>query len=146
MLHNELVNRTPRQIAFLSALLPQLLLAVLAPALVVCQEGAGGQSVELSVAECCGDSGRSEAPAESGQELRASDDECGDCLDASLNLSLLRGEDEASLDLCLCPVLDQPQDLVLPVLPSASHARAPPQRYLGVAPGLLALRTTRLLC
>ena len=146
MLHHELVNRIPRQIALFSALLPQLLLAVLAPALVVCQERAGGKSVELSVAECCGDAERPQAPAESDQELRASDDDCGDCLDASLNLSLVRGDDQATLDLCLGPDLAQPLDLVLPVLRSASHARAPPQRYLGVDPSLLALRTTRLLC
>lgn len=151
MLHPHLVTRLARQLALLSALLPQLVLAVLAPALVLCQESAGGQILELSLAECCGEAEPDEAPdgAPDGapeQELRASDEDCGDCLDEGLNLSLLRSDEQEQPQLCPCPLLPP---VLLPALPHAfgpDRARAPPQRYLGVAPGLRALRTTRLLC
>jgi hypothetical protein len=92
------VNRLP--VTLLCALLPQLLLALLSPAFVVCQEGDGASAVELSMADCCQD----DVPAPAGaEELCPEEEDCGGCQDAVLALSLQRDEGATTHVSCACP-------------------------------------------
>jgi len=125
------------------ALLPQLLLAGLAPALVVCQEGDGARAVELSVSACCGDA--LAAPEVSSPEgaLRASEDACGDCQDDALSVALQRGAAPS----LLCAHLLAPRrswELPLQRWSTPRRSRAPPEAPPGSA--LRELATLRLRC
>ncbi|HBP20611.1 MAG TPA: hypothetical protein DEA08_22830 [Planctomycetes bacterium] len=126
----------------LLALLPQLLLAGLAPALVICQEGSGARAVELSLSACCAD-----APAleeHSGYSLGADEDGCGDCQDDTLSVSLQRGAAPYSL----CAHLLAPRlvwELPLQRWSAPSCSRAPPE-LAPPSPALGELSTLRLRC
>jgi len=82
------VNRFLRQVAFLCAFLPQFLLAVLAPTLLVCQEGSGDQVLEFSLSDCC----VVDTPRSDGGEQVCAQDDCGGCEDAALVVSLRHDE------------------------------------------------------
>lgn len=116
--------KTPRAVFALSLLLAgQLLLAVCAPALVVCEEAEGGQSLELSFTGCCEE--RVDDHVEPGWE--ASED-CGGCEDGALVLSLQR-ETRAAPSLPPTPLLAE-VPAFLPAQPApilrARATRAPP--------------------
>lgn len=133
------VTRTVPLIPFLCALLPQLFLALFAPALVVCREADGTQVLELSVAGDCAP--REQRPDATGQQVPH--EECGDCEDAALTVSMKHHEEAsqfaASLELVCF------QGVSSPWAAGARPARAP---SLSLAPpGTLAtLRTVRLRC
>lgn len=136
----EAVNPSRRQLGLLCTLLPQLVLALLAPALVICQEGNGDRGVELSVTSCCVAEG---SQAGESERLRKSEEECGGCQDAVLAVTLRREESQASLALSL--------ELFAVVSPSWSWDAVSPPTYAPVtslAPNgaLAAFRTVNLRC
>ena len=84
-----------RNVIVFSTLFSQLLLAVFAPAFVVCQEGSGAQVLELSLSTCC----VVDTPQSDGIEQVRAQEDCGGCEDAALVVSLRH--DEGSLSVVL---------------------------------------------
>ena len=133
------VKRTARNLLLFLMVFSQLLLGVFAPAFVVCQEGSGVQVLELSLFNCCA---VDTAPSEGAEQVRPQDD-CGDCEDATLVVSLKDGEASPQLALqsAVFPI-DHPAwswEACAPPLPAPTPNAWPEQ-------GLKALRTVNLRC
>lgn len=125
-----------RRLALLCALLPQVGLALRAPAFLVCQERSGALAVEWSPAVCCdGDAGRADDGAE--PELRAGD-ACAGCTDRPLERSLQREEGAAGPTLLLA--------VAWPPAPAASWTPAPRRTAPARAPPRLGEGAVRLAC
>lgn len=134
------MKRLLHNLALLCALLPQFLLASIAPALVMCQEADGGQALELALSGCC------EAPAvqaeTEGRSVREQGEDCAGCTDSAVAFSL-------KLDEAQSPVFSTaffPQES-----PAWSwNACAPPQRLVVSEPppnrALQALHTVNIRC
>lgn len=126
-----------RQLAML-VLLPQLLVAVLAPAFLVCDEGSGGRSLELSASGCCvttlavshGDTA----------ELHEQKD-CGDCEDTVLTIQ--QRDEKRTMVSPSIPV--RTSDWAEPVLLQACEP-SPAPTPAALDPTLVALRTVNLRC
>jgi len=138
--HLDVLKSLLHTLALLCALLPQCLFATLAPALVVCQEAAGAEVLELGLTDCCqatvGETGGEEGVREQGEG-------CEDCSDSALSLSL-RSDDLQGQDLSVTAVR-------LPESPAWSwRACGPPQGPIATHPRpsavLQALRTVIIRC
>jgi len=133
------VKRTARNILLFLVVFSQLLFGVFAPTFVVCQEESGVQVLELSLFNCCTVDA---APAEGAEQVRPQDD-CGDCEDAALVVSLK--DVEASPQLALRSaafLIDSPAwswDACAPPLPARTPNAWPEQE-------LKALRAINLRC
>lgn len=136
----QLVKQFLHNFALLCALLPQCLLAALAPALVMCQEASGAQVLEIALSECC------EAPATNAETEEPGaceqEEDCEGCTDSAVPITLKRGESQ------------QPA-FVTVVFPQESpawswNACAPPQHFVLPEPvpntALQALRTVNIRC
>lgn len=136
------MRRPLAQLALLLALLPQLLLAGSAPALVLCQEASGARAVELSVSACC-----AQAPAaagvDGGDALRSREDGCGDCLDDALSVSLQRSAAPHVFCSHICAARLS-WELALQRWSAPASSRAPPPDAPSSPLGELS--TLRLLC
>ena len=134
------VKRSLRRWTILCAILPQLLLALFTPALVVCQEADGARAVELGFTPCCAaDSGE----VSQASEVRQLADGCGGCEDEGLVVSLQREDEPLHWDF---PPRLQPGVPSQAQVQRVSPARAP---VGGPAPGaarLAALRTVVFRC
>lgn len=91
------VSPSLRQFAFLCALLPQFLLAVLAPAFSVCLETDGTRILELGVSDCC----VAEAMERGASDRVGDQDDCDGCEDSALAVSHKCDERPAPLVLSL---------------------------------------------
>ena len=136
----KVVKRLAQNLALLCALLPQCLLATIAPALVMCQEADGGQVLELALSDCC-DAPAAEAETE-GLSVREQGEGCEGCTDSAVPFSLKR--DDA-----------QGPTFSTAFFPQKSpawnwSACAPPQRLVVSEPPpnrtLQALRTVNIRC
>jgi hypothetical protein len=134
------VKQFLHNLALLCALLPQFLLATLAPALVMCQEANGAQVLELALSECC------DAPATNAETdepgAHEQEEDCEGCTDSAVPMTLKR--DEAQQPAFVTPVF-------LQASPAWSwNALAPPQRLALSEPvpnaALQALRTVNIRC
>ena len=136
----KVVKRLAQNLALLCALLPQCLLATIAPALVMCQEADGGQVLELALSDCC-DAPAVEAETE-GLSVREQGEGCEGCTDSAVPFSLKRDDGQG-------PVFSTaffPQES-----PAWNwSACAPPQRLVVSEPSpnrtLQALRTVNIRC
>ena len=118
------------------ALGSQILLGVAGSSFVLCTEADGEQALEWGLAGWCCDSS-SLAPTNVGESWTSLDD-CGDCADGALDLSLRSQDGGLALVLALPPsfVSNQPIGGSSPIM---AQAPRPP-------PGLASLRTVALRC
>jgi len=127
-------------LVLLLGVLPQLLVAILAPALVACEESDGAKNFELRVAGCCVTDGQSAQT----QQVRSQDTDCGGCEDAVVSLSL-KQEDGQPPNLPESVLLTTVTDFGRSWDGFAPYSRAPPSS-LPPNPSLAALRTVNLRC
>jgi len=140
------VKRTARDILVFLIVSSQLLLGVLAPTLVVCQEGSGAQILELSLSFCCA---ADTAPTEGAEQVQVRpQDDCGDCEDGTFVVSLKDGERPLSATFQSAAFLSAVFPIDHPAWSWEACAPPLPARTPNAWPGreLKALRTVHLRC